>query len=82
MSSARDALNDLRWHRGELARAVVVYVHRGAPGDTMAVRGSDIVALRRSFFDLASGASIPYHRVLRIEVDGEAVWERGSGPEP
>lgn len=82
MPTARDALNDLKWHRGELEEAVVFYLHRGAPHDTAAVRGRDIVALRHSFFDLPDGGSIPYHRVRRIEVRGEVVWERRPAPGP
>lgn len=77
---AKDLLNDLKWHRQALDRALVHYVHRGAPGDEMAVPGSDIVALGNSFFTLRregpGSASIPYHRILRVELDGEVVWER------
>jgi len=76
MTSARDALNDLKWHRGSLEGVEVAYVHRGAPDDTAYAKGSDILAVRRSFFDLAGGASIPYHRVLRITVAGETIWQR------
>jgi uncharacterized protein (UPF0248 family) len=57
-------------------------VHRGAPDDERAVKGSDIIDIGASFFELASvgpgSAMIPYHRVLRIEVDGALVWERRS----
>jgi uncharacterized protein (UPF0248 family) len=88
MTTAKQALNELRWHRQRLEDAVIVYLHRGAPGDEMAVRGSDVLALRSSFFDLRDGASIPYHRVRRIELDGQVVWARreagaameGTGP--
>lgn len=80
MTTARDALNDLKWNRRQLEEAVVFYVHRGAPGDVAAARGSDILELRRSFFDLQGGASIPYHRVLRIEVGGSVFWERPRAP--
>lgn len=44
------------------------------------MRGADIVALGHSFFELKSvgpmPAMIPYHRILRIELDGAVVWER------
>lgn len=44
--------------------------------------GAQIVALGHSFFELQSAgpmpAMIPYHRVLRIELDGTVVWERGG----
>jgi hypothetical protein len=76
VTTARDALNDLKWNAQRLHEAVVTYVHRGAPGDERAVPGGEIVALRPSFFDLRDGASIPYHRVLRIALGGQVVWER------
>ena len=77
---AKDLLNDLKWHRRALDRALIHYVHRGAPGDEAVVEGRDIVELGASFFTLARpgtrSASIPYHRVLRVELDGGLVWER------
>lgn len=55
-------------------------MHRGAPGDERAAKGSDVVDIGASFFELRSvgplPAMIPYHRVLRIDVDGSPVWER------
>lgn len=81
MPTAKDALNELKWNQQRLDEAVVWFVHRGAPGDERGVPGRDITALRSSFFDLREGASIPYHRVLRIEVAGALVWERGGARE-
>ena len=58
----------------------MTYVHRGAPGDVRIVAGSEIAELGPSFMELRSEgpmpAMIPYHRVLRIELDGSPVWER------
>ncbi|MCA1813473.1 MAG: RNA repair domain-containing protein [Halobacteriales archaeon] len=76
MTTAREALNELRWSRHRLQDCIIVYRHRGAPGDEREVRGSSVLALRSSFFGLPDGASIPYHRVLRVELDGKMVWER------
>ncbi len=72
----REVLNRLKWTEGEsLDEAVVFYLHRGAPDDTASVKGSDIVALDRGFFETAD-ASIPYHRILRIEYRGETVFRK------
>lgn len=81
----REVLNELKWRDRALARARVTYRHRGAPHDERTIEGNDIAELGRSFFELRStrpfSSSIPYHRVLRIEVDGALVWERReSGP--
>ncbi|OGS41713.1 MAG: hypothetical protein A3K67_00375 [Euryarchaeota archaeon RBG_16_62_10] len=73
----RDVLNRLRWTEGEsLDEAVVWYVHRGAPGDLARIRGSEIKELGRGFFEITD-ASIPYHRVRRIEYRGKVIFERG-----
>ena len=38
-------------------RAIIVYLHRGAPGDLMTISGSDIKELERSFFVTEDGRS-------------------------
>lgn len=44
------------------------------------VEGAQVVALRASFLELRARrprpAMIPYHRILRVELDGALVWER------
>ncbi len=77
MITPRDVLNRLKWKEGEnLAEAVIFYVHRGAPGDSKAVSGADIVKLDGFCFELSTGGCIPYHRVYRITYRGETVFER------
>ncbi len=86
MATPRDVLNELKWRFQALGPDVVVwYLHRGAPDDRVAVRGSDIRALHRSFFEVEAplGATmIPYHRVLRIDREGHEVWRRRAPPRP
>lgn len=73
-------MNDIKWQKNAIDRVIVHYVHRGAPGDERAAKGTDIVDIGASFLELRSvgpmPAMIPYHRILRIEVDGALVWER------
>lgn len=69
----REVLNELKWHRGRLDDAVITYVHRGAPGDRRTISGSEIVELERSFFATAE-SRIPYHRIRRIELNGETLY--------
>jgi uncharacterized protein len=72
----REVLNRLRWKDGEsLTEAVIWYVHRGAPGDVLKITGKDITSLGRGFFDTAD-ATIPYHRILRIDYLGETLFLR------
>lgn len=77
----REVLNELKWREGALHEAVVHYIHRGAPGDTRIVEGARILELGASFFtlqDRRGPASIPYHRVFRIDRRGDIIWERAS----
>ncbi|UCE45884.1 MAG: DUF504 domain-containing protein [Methanobacteriota archaeon] len=72
----REVLNHLKWTSdASLDDATVWYVHRGAPDDVTSVRGSSIRALGKGFFE-TDEASIPYHRVIRIEHRGEVVFDR------
>jgi uncharacterized protein (UPF0248 family) len=76
MPSVHEVLNELKWREDkELAQAEIWYVHRGAPNDTMMIKGSEIIALQRSFMKL-SEAMIPYHRILKIVYDGEVIWQK------
>ncbi len=69
-------LTRLKWKEGEsLAEAVIWYVHRGAPGDVMRITGKDITSLGKGFFDTTE-ATIPYHRILRIDYRGETLFLR------
>jgi uncharacterized protein (UPF0248 family) len=75
----RDILNRLKWGSRKLHRTRVTILHRGAPNDRRSIGGEEILKLGRSFMrvrSLEGEVEIPYHRVLRIEVDGRTVWER------
>ncbi|MCE5296390.1 MAG: RNA repair domain-containing protein [Euryarchaeota archaeon] len=69
----REVLNELKWRYDSLDEAEITYVHRGAPGDIMTIKGAAIVALGRSFFDTGD-ATIPYHRIVRIIWKGTLVF--------
>jgi uncharacterized protein (UPF0248 family) len=74
----REVLNRLRWTDGEsLERAIVWYVHRGAPGNVKKISGTSIISLGRGFFD-TDEATIPYHRILRIDYNGKTVFEKNE----
>jgi uncharacterized protein (UPF0248 family) len=73
MAYPREVLNDLKWHQGRLAEAMVTYVHRGAPGDVVTICGADITALGRSFFEVG-GSSVPYHRIVAISIGATTLY--------
>jgi len=91
MHGPREVLNELKWREGrDLANAAIWYIHRGAPGDTRIVPGSAVERLGTSFMEIqaprerATGghASIPYHRIYRIDYEGETLWERRGHEAP
>ncbi|OGS45195.1 MAG: hypothetical protein A3K76_07030 [Euryarchaeota archaeon RBG_13_57_23] len=72
----REVLNKLKWTDGEsLDDATIWYIHRGAPGDIMVISGRRIRNLAPGFFEV-DDAMIPYHRILRIEYQGEVVFDK------
>lgn len=91
MGTVRSVLNELRWREDrDFSRVSVEYIHRGAPKDTAAVAGSEILALepwmmvirRRGHgaSPVPGQAAIPYHRIVRVLYDGAPVFDR-SPPE-
>ena len=72
----REVLNKFKWTDGEsLDDATIWYIHRGSPGDIMAISGRRIKNLGPGFFEV-DDATIPYHRILRIEYRGEGVFDQ------
>lgn len=74
MTYPRQVLNRIRWGQGGLHGVVITYVHRGVPEDLARVKGEDVTELGRSFFITGEG-HVPYHRITKIEKDGEVVFQ-------
>ncbi|MDH7594458.1 MAG: DUF504 domain-containing protein [Methanomicrobiales archaeon] len=65
----------------DMARAIIWYTDRGAPGDISYVSGVDIVELAAYYFEVrANGAMkrIPYHRIRRIAYGERVIWKRSG----
>lgn len=84
VTSPQDVLNRLKWEEDNprLDGVVIFYRHRGAPNDTAALRGEEVLAIGRTFLDLPEGARLPQHRILRIEKDGVVRWNRRRDAKP
>lgn len=94
MRTVRSVLNELWWREDrDLSRVEVEYVHRGAPMGLARVSGTDIAELApwmmvvrrpaggghgRAAFPVPGRAAIPYHRIVRVLYDGQAVFDRSS----
>lgn len=75
----KQVLDKLKWAEGKLENSVITIIHRGTSGNVRKIRGSDIVSTDRSFMYVRCGnetIAIPYHRVIKIEVEGKCIWER------
>lgn len=74
--TAKDALDCLRWHPTyDIAKAVIWYEDRTAPDGEWCIAAGDVKEFGTSFFGVEHG-SIPYHKIFRIEYDGQAIFER------
>ncbi len=77
--SARDVLNKLKWHPDfEISNAEITIVHRGAPRDRKTISGEDVLDLETGFMKVEGKekpARIPYHRVLKIEIPEEVLYQ-------
>lgn len=74
MTYPRQVLNRIKWGEGGLQGVVITYIHRGGPEDLARVKGEDVAELGRSFFTAGEG-QIPYHRIIKIEKEGEVVFQ-------
>jgi uncharacterized protein (UPF0248 family) len=73
-----ETLNRLKW-TNKLAKAKIVFVHRGAKDDRKTISGRKITSVKRSHFcykDNDQETFIPNHRVLEIIMEGETLWKR------
>lgn len=77
---AKKILDELTWHPQKSLEGVeVTYIHRGAPGDELAIMAEDILRLETSFFVIDRAGretSIPYHRIKEIKKGEEVLWEK------
>ena len=76
----QDILGKLNWS-GELKECEIVIRHRGAPNDELAVPGSKITEVKRSYFSYISEegeVTIPMHRILEVRKKREVLWKKQS----
>ena len=74
----REALNEIIWkYHGNMKDVEIFYLHRGAPDDTMIVKGDSVKSVRKDHIELERSV-IPYHRILKITFEGDTIYERRS----
>jgi uncharacterized protein (UPF0248 family) len=82
MAMAFEILNKLKW-MGGLEKAEIIILHRGAPSDRKAIKGSLLAGLDRHYFWYSENGretTIPLHRIREVRLEGEAIWKREEKP--
>ena len=70
--------------KGELEKAEIVILHRGAPQNKKIIFGRDVTSIKRSYFVYrglqGDETTIPLHRVLEVRLKGKSLWKRKEKP--
>jgi uncharacterized protein (UPF0248 family) len=75
----RSQLSRIMRGSGNASEFELVYRHRGAPKDELAIKVSSVSRLGKGWFMLEDGETqIPFHRVLLVKSlrSGEVLWEK------
>ncbi len=76
MKDVRQLLNKLKWHPSyDFNRVKIWYVSRGKHGDIDFIIGSEIIGMGSIFIETKK-ACIPYHRIRKIEYNGNTIFEK------
>jgi uncharacterized protein (UPF0248 family) len=74
---ARHIINMILWHpEMEINEIKITYIHRGAPGDLKKINGNSLKRVERGFLILSDETQIPYHRIVKIEIDNKILWKK------
>ncbi len=74
----KSVLLEVKWKGHDLAKCAIYYKNRGSPNDTAIVMGKDIKNIDSMFLILEGIPEekyIPYHRIFKIEYDGDVIFE-------
>jgi uncharacterized protein (UPF0248 family) len=74
MFYVRDILNKIKWTK-DLKKVTIWYIHRGALHNTKTISGDEIISIGRSFLE-TSTATIPYHRIIKVNYGDEVLFNR------
>ena len=74
---ARHIIKMILWHpEMEINEIRITYIHRGAPGDLKKINGNSLRRVERGFLILSDGTQIPYHRIVKIEINNKILWKK------
>lgn len=74
---ARNIINMILWHpEMEINDTKITYIHRGAPGNLKTINGNSIDGMEGGFVLLKEGTLIPFHRIVKIEINNKILWQK------
>ena len=74
---AKNIINMILWHpEMEINEIKITYIHRGAPEDLKRINGNSIERIERGFLIFNEGTQIPYHRIVKIEINNKILWKK------
>jgi len=76
MKHVRDVLNEFKWRNGFKLAELKLYYRDRAQTQLMVLEGTKIETWDKSFIYTDRQTAIPYHRVERIEYEGDIIYNR------
>lgn len=74
---AKNIINMILWHpEMDINNTKLTYIHRGAPGNLKIIHGYSIERMERGFVLLKEGTQIPFHRIVKIEINNKILWQK------
>lgn len=74
---ARNIINMILWHpEMDINDIKITYIHRGAPGNLKTIDGNSFEGIERGFVLLKEGTQIPFHRIVKIEINNKILWQK------
>lgn len=61
----------------EKEKCQVTYSHRGSLGNIKTIPFDFIERLEGGFIVMVDGGMVPYHRIIKIECEGNIIWKKG-----
>ncbi len=69
-----EILNKLKWHeKYDFNKVIIWYINR--PDGVNCIRGEQIKKIGKKFLE-TEGKYIPYHRIIKIEYEGEIIYKK------
>lgn len=75
----RELFNEIKWKGYDISKCTIYYISRGSPNDIAVIEGDQIKEIDKGFLILEGmpyETYIPYHRIIRIEYENQAVFEK------